>query len=61
LFNIKNIKDHNLYDDSKALIESKGFVLEKELDLKNTNRIILQQNDKDNNERIMVFRKTTNS
>ncbi len=57
LFNIKNIKDHNLYDDSKALIESRGFVLEKELDLKNTNRIILQQNDKDNNERIMVFRK----
>ena len=55
LMNIKDIKNHALYEDCKSIIESEGFTLAHELDLKNINRVFLKQNDLDTDEKIMVF------
>ena len=55
LMNIKDIKNHSLYEDCKSIIEEEGFTLVDELDMKNINRVFLHQNDLNTDERIMVF------
>lgn len=57
LYNIKNIKGYDLYDDMKKIIIDEGFELIEEVELKNINRINLQQLNRNNYELVMVFKK----
>jgi len=57
LLNIKNIKAHNLLDDMKKICEDNGLIYIESLELKNINRVILEQNNKHTNEEILVFKK----
>jgi len=57
LLNIKSIKNYDLYNDMKKIIENNGFEYIESLELKNINRIFLEQNNKHTNEEILVFKK----
>jgi len=57
LLNIKNIKGYALLDDMQLIIEHEGFVHIDSFSLKNINRIILIQNNKNTDEQVLVFKK----
>lgn len=59
LLNMKNIKGHNTLDDMQEIIESNGFVYVESFELKNINRVILRNNNRNTNELILVFKKLT--
>lgn len=57
LLNIKNFSKYALLDDMKQIAINKGFYFLHYIDLENINRPSLKHNEKDNNEKILVFSK----
>ena len=55
LINIKDIKGYSLVDDMRDIIINNGFKYIESFELKNINRVFLQQNNKNTNELIYVF------
>lgn len=61
LLNMKNLKDYSLLTDMQNLIEKHGFIYQESLLLKNINRPILNQNNKNTDEQIVVYKKKSDS
>lgn len=55
LLNIKNFDKYKLLDDMKQICIEEGFNYLHSIELNNINRPILSQNEKNNNEEILVF------